>query len=66
MSRRTPPDWSTGDPEKTGVYLGFSDEPLRTDDVDLYTWNGRQWQHHTGWYDNLVSHWILVREVDVT
>ncbi len=62
--RRTPPEWDTGDPYKKGIYLGFADHPDRTDRVDIYSWDGKLWQHHLGMYDHLVSHWILIQETD--
>ncbi len=63
MGKRTPPDWSTGDPPQKGVYVGFSDHEQRRDWPDIYSWDGRVWQHHSGWFDNKVSHWIFLREL---
>lgn len=64
MDRRLP-DWSEGRPEKTGLYVAFSTHPCRTDGPDLYVWDGEFWKHHVGWYDHVVTHWMLIKEMPV-
>ncbi len=64
MTKREPPTWDTGDPPAPGVYLGFADNVKRDDEADIYVWDGKIWQHRSGWYDGAISHWIFIQGID--
>lgn len=60
---REPEGWQSGRPTEPGIYVGFSAYRAATkghpsEKPDLYTFNGKQFQHWTGWYDNAVDRWI--------
>lgn len=53
------PVWREGKPPELGLYFGFSTLPQRFGErPSLYEWNGKVWQHYTGWYDHGVTHWM--------
>lgn len=54
------PNWQTGKPVEPGLYVGFSTLPgrLSREHPSLYTFDGKVFQHWTGWYDHGLTHWI--------
>jgi hypothetical protein len=58
MADREPPQWSTGRPPKSGIYIGFSDHPERSDKAGVYRWDGATFQHVSGWFDHAITHWM--------
>lgn len=62
---RALPEWKTGKPLKPGLYVAFSTRPERTDGASLYYWDGKTWQHCSGFYDHAVDHWMELDQINI-
>lgn len=53
------PNWIEGKPSEPGFYIGFSTNSARPrEKASLYTYDGKVWQHWSGFYDHAVTHYL--------